>query len=219
MVPGEHGSATIPAPAVGPDMEIRRPVAPPAVPEVPIQNGQLPTRDPGLELKPGPLPHLPLEGSADPASVQQHRGILRTGLEREHTSGQQEAAQPLGEDEIFPMAPAETLRAAVAQAPGSNGHAAAAPAAAEDDQPASIIAEQEKGGEIQGAVSAGLLSLTGQRQDYAQRTAGERAKADAEMTQLEEANTQEQAGERAAAKQEVTGLRGQWSQAQQQLVV
>jgi hypothetical protein len=218
IVPTERAPASIPVPPQGRDVEIRRPAAPPTIPEVSIQNGQLPMRDPGLALKPGPLPHLPLEGSADPAAVQQHRSRLRTGLEREHTSGQQEAAQPLGEDEIFPTVPAETLRAAVAQSPGANGHAAGAPGAAEDDQAASIIAEQEKGGEIQSAVGAGLSSLASQRQDYAQRTAGERAKADTDMRQLEEANSREQTAERAAAKREVFGMRRQWSDAQQELV-
>jgi len=218
IVPEERTPARIPAPAEGRDVEIRRPSAPPTVPEVPIQNGQLPARDPGLELKAGPLPELPLEGSADPATVQQHRSQLGTDLEREHASGQQEAAQPLGEDEIFPTAPAETLRAAVAQSPGANGHAAGAPGAAEDNHAASIIAEQEKGGEIQGAVSAGLSSLASHRQDYTQRTTGERAKADAEMRQLEQTNSQEQTGERAAAKREVLGMRRQWSDAQKELV-
>src|SRR4029077_4684004 len=89
--------------------------------------------------------------------------------------------------------------------------------AAEDDQAASIIAEQEKGGEIQGAVSAGLSSLANQRQDYAQRTTGERAKADAEMQQLEQTNTAEQTAERAATKREVLGMRRQWSDAQKEL--
>jgi len=218
IVPAERAPISIPAPPEGRDVEIRRPAAPPTVPEVPFQNGQLPARDPGLELKPGPLPQLPLEGSADPATVQQHRSHLRTGLEQEHTSGQQEAAQPLGEDEIFPAAPAETLRAAIAQSPGANGHAASAPGGAEDVDAASIIAAQEKGGEIQGGVSAGLSSLASQRQDYAQRTGDERAKADAEMTQLEQANSQEQTTERAAAKREVLGMRHQWSDAQQELV-
>ena len=218
IVPAEQPPTTISAPPEGRDVEIRRPIAPPTIPEVPFHDGQLPTRDPGLELKPGPLPHLPLEGSADPASVQRHRAHLRTGLERERSSGQQEAAQPLGEDEIFPTVPAETLRAAVAQSPGANGHAAGAPDASADDQATSIIAEQEKGAEIQGAVSAGLSSLGNQREDYAQRTAGERAKSDAEMKQLEQTNSQEQTGERAAAKREVLATRRQWSDAQQEVV-
>ncbi|TMC62502.1 MAG: hypothetical protein E6J16_11300, partial [Chloroflexota bacterium] len=202
IVPEERPPTSIPAQPAGRDVEIRAPVA----------------SDSGLELKPGPLPQLPLEGSADPGSVQQHRSHLRAGLELEHKSGQQDAAHPLGEDEIFPTVPAETLRAAVAQSPGANGHAAGAPEGAEDDQAASIIAEEEKGVEIQGAVGVGLSSLASQRQDYAQRTAGERAKADAEMTQLEQTNSQEQTGERAAAKREVLGVRRQWTGAQQQLV-
>jgi hypothetical protein len=218
IVPAERPPTTISTPPAGRDVEIRRPTPPPTIPEVPFHDGQLPTRDPGLELKPGPVPHLPLEGSADPGSVQQHRANLRTGLEREHASGQQEAAQPLGEDEVFPTVPAETLRAAVAQAPGANGHAAGAPGAPDDGQAPSIIAEQEKGAEIQGAVSAGLSSLASQRQDYTQRTAGERAKSDAEMKQLEQTNSQEQSGERVATKREVLGMRRQWTAAQQEVV-
>jgi hypothetical protein len=218
IAPSENAPTTISAVPIGRDVEIRRPPAPPVIPEVPLRDGQLPTRDPGLELQPGPLPHLPLEGSAGPATVQQQRGHLLAGLAREHASGQHDAVQPLGEDELYPSASAETLQAAVASKPSANGHAAEAPGAAEDEEAASIIAQQEKGDEIQGAVSTGLSSLAGQRQEYTQRTAGERAKADAEMTQLEQANSQEQTAERAAAKREVVSMRQQWSAAQQELV-
>jgi phage-related protein len=210
--------ASIPKMPEGRDVEVRRPPAPAQASGLMVTNGQLPTRDPGLELKPGPLPQLPLDGNADPANVQQQRSHLLGGLEREKAGGQQEAIRPLGEDEIFPTAPAETLRASVGEMPGGGGQAAAQPKPGEGDGPASIIAQQEKGGEIQSAVSTGLTALAGQRQEYAQRTAGERARADAEMTQLEHANVQEQAGERATAKREVLGLRGQWSTAQQDLV-
>ena len=85
--------------------------------------------DPGLEIKPGAVPRLPLEGNADPAAVQQQRGHILMGLGREHTTGQRDAAQPLGEDELFPTAPAETLRATVAPAQGANGQSAGAPTA------------------------------------------------------------------------------------------
>jgi hypothetical protein len=196
-------------------VEIRHPVAPPLVPEATAPNGQLPTHDPGLDLKLGPVPQLPVAGNADPSAVhQQHSHVVR-GVEQEHLSGQKDAAQPLGEDEIYPTAPAETLRAAVAQA-SANGHRPAP--AAEDDEAASIIAQQEKSGEIQGAITGGLASLAAERQAHEQRTASERSKADAEMAQLEQANASEQAGERAATKREVAGLRGQWTGAQQELV-
>src|SRR5256885_16262476 len=83
IVPEERPPTSLPAPHEGRDVEVRAPVA----------------TGTGLELKPGPLPQLPPEGSADPGSVQQHRSHLRAGLERGHTSSQQDAAQPLGEDE------------------------------------------------------------------------------------------------------------------------
>ena len=121
----------------GHDAEVRRPAAPPAVAEAAAPNGQLPAHDPGLDLKPGPLPDLPLSGNADPAAVQQQHSHVLNSMEREHAAGQRDAAQPMGEDEIFPAAPAETLRAAVTQAPGGNGHGAAP--SAEDDESASIV--------------------------------------------------------------------------------
>jgi hypothetical protein len=165
----------------------------------------------------GPLPRLPLEGSADPTMVQQQRRHVLAAVEGEHALGQQEAAHPMGEDEIFPNVPAETLRAAVGGTPGSNGHAPA-PAAAEDDEAVSIMAQQEKGSEIQGAVSGGLAGLAAPRREYSKRTVDERAKADTEMAQLEHGNVEQQAGERAAAKREVLGLRGQWTDAQREVV-
>ncbi|MDQ6719344.1 MAG: hypothetical protein M3003_00940, partial [Candidatus Dormibacteraeota bacterium] len=200
------------------DVEVRRPSAPPVAPELPISNGQLPTRDPGLELKPGALPHLPLEGSADPALIQQQRSKVLGGLERDKASAREEAIRPLGEDEIFPKAPAEMLRGSIGAIPSQAGQAPALPKPDEDDEAASIIAQQEKGAEIQSGLGSGLASFAGQREEYAQRTAAERARARAEMSQLEQANSQEQAGERAAAKREVTGFRGQWTAEQQELV-
>ena len=163
-------------------------------------------------------PRLPLVGNADPATVQQHHSRILGGLAREHAAGQRDAAQPVGEDELFPAVPGETLRAAVAAAPGANGESPSAPVTGDDDEAASIIAQQEKGGEIQAAVGGGLSTLAGQRQEYEGRTTGERARADSEMAQLEEANAAEQTGERATAKREVLGLRHQWTSAQQELV-
>jgi hypothetical protein len=199
------------------DVEVQKPASPAVLPEVPVPAGQLPTRDPGLDLHPGPLPRLPSEGNADPSAVPRQRGQVFTKFQQEHVAAQQDATHPLGEDHVFPTAPAETLRAALAQAPAPNGHGPTAPIA-EEDQAASIIAQQEESGEIQSAVSTGLSSLAGHRQEYAQLTAMDRTKANSEMAQLEHANSQAQAVERAATKRDVAALRGQWSSEQQQLV-
>src|SRR5260370_40224270 len=136
-------------------------------------------RDLEVHLKPGALPHLPLEGNADPVFIKQQRSRVLGGLEREKASGQQEAGRPLGEDEIFPTAPAETLRASIGEMPGGAGNAAAQPKPAEDDEAASIIAQQAKRAEIHSAGRTGLASLAAQREHHAQRTAAEPAKAHA----------------------------------------
>jgi hypothetical protein len=209
---------SLPAMPGGRDIPVKNPPALPPTAPMPIADGQLPTRDPGLELKPGTLPHLPLEGSADPALLQQQRSRVVSGIEREKASGHENASRPLGEDEIFPTAPAERLRGSVGEIPRAVGQAAGQLKPAEDDEAASIIAQQEKGPEIHSAIGTGLASFAGQREEYAQRTTGERARADAEMSQLEQANSQEQAGQRAAARHEVAGLRTQWTTAQQEVV-
>src|SRR5436305_8784518 len=176
-------------------------------------------RDAPVRARGDTLPHLPLEGNADPALVHQQHASVLSSVEREHVSGRQDATRHFGEDEIFPTAPVETLRGSIGETPSRAGAAPTQPKPAEDDEAASIIAQQEKGAEIQSAVGTGLASLAGQREEYAQRTAGERARADAEMSQLEQGNSQEQASERGAAQREVAGLRGQWTTAQQALVV
>lgn len=198
-------------------MAIAEPAPAPSIPKVPEGQDTRVTRPAPAAGSLGPAPRLPLEGSSDPAAVQQQRTHVLAALERQQISGQQQAAQPMGENEIFPTAPPETLRAAVATAPGSNGHAPASPPA-EDEEAVSIIAQQERAGEIQSAIGGGLTGLASRRQEYEQRTSAEQAKADAEMAQLEHANSEQQVGERASAKQEVLGLRGQWSGAQRELV-
>src|SRR2546430_406527 len=195
VAPTEPVSGRIPRPAEGRDIEIR------------------PRSGPSTGAA-----RLPLVGNADPAAVQQQHGHVLSDLARERAAGQRDAAQPMGEDELFPTVHTETLRATVAAAPGANGASPGPPAAGDDDEAASIIAQQEKGGEIQSAVSGGLATLAGQRQEYADRSAGERAKADTEMAELEHGNVAQQTGERAAAKRDVLGLRHQWTNAQQELV-
>src|SRR5438876_9011256 len=197
----------------------------PAATRLAVAERSIPSNAPAMpeardvQVRPGgdSLPHLPLEGNADPALVHQQHARVLSSVEREHVSGRQNAMRPLGEDEIFPTAPAETLRGSIGETASRAGAAAAQPKPAEDDEAASIIAQQEKGAEIRRALGSGMASLAGQREEYAQRTAGEHAKADAEMSQLEQANSQEQASERGAAKREVAGLRGQWTTAQQEL--
>src|SRR5690349_4936532 len=116
--------SSLPMMPEGRDVEVRRPPAPAIAPELPISNVELPTRDPGLDLKPGALPHVPLEGSADPSLIHQQRTRVLGGIEQEKASGLHEASRPLGEDEILPTAPAEALHGSNGEMSGRAGQAA-----------------------------------------------------------------------------------------------
>src|SRR2546425_3263608 len=47
----------------------------------------------------GTLPHLPLQGNADPALIHQQHARVVSSVEREHVGGRQDATRPLGEDQ------------------------------------------------------------------------------------------------------------------------
>src|SRR5438132_3986341 len=99
-----------------------------------------------VQVRPGgdSLPHLPLEGNADPALVHQQHASVLSSVEREHVSGRQNAMRPLGEDELFPTAPVETLRGSIGETASRAGDAAAQPKPAEAEEAASIPAHQEQ---------------------------------------------------------------------------
>ncbi len=177
---------------------------------------RLPTTDRGLHIAPGPRPHLPLEGSADPVQVHRQQAHLERALADEHARGRLDAARDYGEGTIYPTAPAETL---VARVDGVQGPADGAPAAgAEPDEAVSVIAQQEKGASVQAAASAGVGELAQQRRAYAEKTLEARAGSEQEIAAHERANIAEQAGERNAAQQDVRGLRSRWTQEQHELV-
>jgi hypothetical protein len=90
----------------------------------------LPTRDPGLQqVSAGAPPRLELEGNADPQQAQQQRAELEKGVTDAHVKGQQDLAQPMGENEIYPQVPQETLRAEGIGGGGGGAGGAAAQAA------------------------------------------------------------------------------------------
>ncbi len=177
---------------------------------------RLPTTDGGMNLAPGPLPHLPLAGSTDPGQVRSQQAELDQSLAAEHARGRQQAAQDYGERAIFPTAPTETLVARV--------DAAFAPAdgsplgGARPDEAVSLIAQQEKGDSVQAAARAGVGEMAQQRQVYAEKTSEARAGSELEISAHERANIAEQAGMRNAAQQEVLGHRSRWTQEQHELV-
>ncbi len=186
----------------------------------------LPTRDPSLEqVSAGSPPPLELAGDADPKQAQEQRTKLEKGVADAHTQGQQDLAQPMGENEIYPKVPQETLRAEGIGGGGAAGGGAAAKGAggeglggAAGDDAVSIIAQQEKGSEIQAAVAKAQAEIAAKRQEHTTQVAQEKTRSNQEITRLQQENTTQQAQERAKAQGEVTKLRSDWQKEQDSLV-
>ncbi|HEX6623380.1 MAG TPA: hypothetical protein VF064_06675, partial [Pyrinomonadaceae bacterium] len=192
----------------------------------------LPTNDPGLDVDAGEPPPLELEGDADPQRAAEQRANLEQSVADTHAQGQRDAAQPMGESEIYPTVPKETLRAKVPEAGGGGGVAAAAgggPAAAamaggegggggDSAEAASIIAQEKSGGEIQAAVSKAQGDMAAERVKHTEKVAEEKSKSQEEIAKAESENAAAQEAERSKAQGEVAEARADWSEEQQQVV-
>jgi len=187
----------------------------------------IPTSDPALQqVSAGATPRLELQGNADPQQAQQQRGELEKGIADAHSKGQQELAQPMGENEIYPKVQPETLRAegigggsgaaggAAAKAPGG----AAGGGGAGGDEAVSIIAQQEHSQEIQAGVAQAQAEIAGKRQEHSAKVEEEKARSNEEIAQLQTENSAQQAAERTKAQAEVQQQRSAWQKEQDTLI-
>ena len=265
---GPSGATALPAGAdrslpKPPDPKV--PTAPPPAPPTPqvattpegsmgAEGGQeirsainrLPAHDPEVRIPADPAPRVRLDGAADPAAVdaQAAEGEASVTTAAGHASA--DAVQPMGEDELYPTVPPETLRADVsaggddgggagggdggagggagggtvvgADGGGAGGGGAGAEGGTTEDEAASIIAHQEHGPEIQGAVAQGTGLMATARSDRARAEGDERRRGEEEMTRLEQENAAEQADERNQARAEVSGKRAEWRAQQAEVV-
>lgn len=186
----------------------------------------LPTSDPGLQqVSASAPPHLELQGNADPQQAQQQRGELEKGIADAHTKGQQELAQPMGENEIYPKVPQETLRAeGIGGGGGAAGGAAAKAPGGEagggegGDEAVSIIAQQEHGQEIQAGVAKAQAEIAAKRQEHSSKVEEEKARSHQEIAKLQSENSAQQAAERTKAQAEVQQQRSAWQKEQDALI-
>jgi hypothetical protein len=222
----------------------------------------LPTTDPALNVTAAPPPALVLEGDADPARAQAQREQLEGSLQETRAQGQQDAAQPLGEDQIYPTVQPETLTAnpnapaepaggapqgdsgpgvlgtlaacasaggrglAAAQASAGRGAGAAAAGATgagaaaggADVETASIIAQEQRGGEIRAAVGQAQTGMTAGQQARAAAETRANQQAQAEVERRVQQNSTEQSTARSRALADVQTQRGDWNREQTQLV-
>src|SRR5262249_27623093 len=132
--------------------------------------GGMPTKDPALNTTVGVAAKGPLKDDTDPQLTEQQRGKLIDKNAQLHEAGQEDAAQAMGEDQIYPDVPPETLRAKVPGGPGPAVAAPKAPAAGPAAGPVppvalSAIATQERGPQIQAGFADGQGKMAVERQN------------------------------------------------------
>jgi hypothetical protein len=182
----------------------------------------LPTVAPGLKATADPAPQVELTGNANPAQADEQRQKLQASVTDTQAQGRRDVAQEMGENtRIFPSVAPETLTAKVPKggvAGGGGGKPTAAGGSPADQEALSIIAHEEKGGEIQVAVAKVQSDMAAKKEDYATKVGEEKAKSAKEIAALEAKSTAEQAQVRSKAQAKVRGKKTEWSEEQEKKV-
>ncbi|HEX9986260.1 MAG TPA: hypothetical protein VGF69_23575 [Thermoanaerobaculia bacterium] len=174
----------------------------------------LPTTDPALAETAGPPPVVELAGEADPAVAEEQRTQLDETTANLETEGAADAAADMGENEIYPVVPDETLTATA----GGEGGAGGGSAVEVDDDTAAIVAEEKEGDTVRAEASAAQGEMAQAEADQQTEEAKERTDHDQKVQQAVEENESQQTEQRASAKAEVEAKRGEWTTEQRSMV-
>ncbi|MFF9001877.1 DUF4157 domain-containing protein [Streptomyces achromogenes] len=176
----------------------------------------LPTKDEALEqARAGDAPGVGMTGAAEQSAGEQDGHVDAKGRQTIGTA-RDDAGRRMGEDQVYPDAPEETMTARVPGARGGQGAAAASGGAtgAVPPEAASEVAEHDRGPQFQAAFTDGARSMSEGRQtkdrDVRDAQDRHRQQVDAEIA----ANTGSQAAEREKAMGEVTAQREDWRKEQ-----
>ncbi|TDC05169.1 hypothetical protein E1265_35580, partial [Streptomyces sp. 8K308] len=179
----------------------------------------IPTTDDGLkDAKVGRAAPVPLEDDTDPQRTDEQQSELKDKSAELKTQGREDAAQPMGEDQIFPTVPGETLTGAGAGGSGQDPQQqGAAGGPASPQLPADVlgaVAEHEQGPQIQAAFGQGqermLTEKTAKDEGFLTKQREHDQRVQAEI----DANSSEQESVRTGAATEVEDARQQWQQEQ-----
>ncbi|GAB3417838.1 eCIS core domain-containing protein [Flindersiella endophytica] len=185
----------------------------------------VPTTDARLHQTVGPAPKVKLEGETDPALGDEQNRQLREQTGELQSIGREDSALPLGEDQIYPNVPGETLRASVpghqatrrGRSAPAGGGAAAGPEAT-DAKSLSLVAEQEKGQELRAGFGQGDQQMGTAGDEKSAKSTEERQTNQEEIDRAIAANGDQQALERTRAKEQATGQRAAWRAEQDKVV-
>ncbi|MFJ9415744.1 DUF4157 domain-containing protein [Streptomyces sp. NPDC101227] len=179
---------------------------------------ELPSTDPGMQgTKVGDAPGLPLQDDSDPQRTDEQGQKLDERKNELHQSGREDAARPMGEDQIYPDVPRETLTGKV---PGGKGKKAGqaggrkAPTGGVPIESASALAEHDRGPQIQAAFGNGRQQMTDERRTKDQKAKDDKQRHDRDLKREVDANSKTQANERAKGRSEISHHRDTWRKEQ-----
>ncbi|GAB7045621.1 eCIS core domain-containing protein [Catenuloplanes indicus] len=187
----------------------------------------VPTTDPALTgATVGPAPRVELAGETDPALTDRQTQALTETSGRLATVGREDAGRPLGEDRVFPDVPPESLQANV-PAPAGGGQPAAGPApgggagapAGVPMTAVSVVAQQERGPQIQASVGEGQAQMAAGAQQKEQDAAQAHQQHQADVAATLQENVDAQASERQRVSVEAAAQREQWQSEQDTLLL
>jgi phage-related protein len=217
----------IPAPPAAPTQSVSEPRVPgeAQLSEQDVRQVQqavrsLPTTDPALHVTVDPAPRLQLEGNADPARAREQRADMSQGVRAAHEHGTQDAATPLGEHNVYPHVPPETLQAGIPGGNGTDGVSGGAAVGGREatDEITSIVAQQERGAEIRAAVGSARADMVAGREEHAQTVTNAREESQGQIDEAVRQNADSQTAERARAREDVQRQRNDWANEQRELV-
>ncbi|MFI0237713.1 DUF4157 domain-containing protein [Streptomyces sp. NPDC016845] len=179
--------------------------------------GEVPTTDPALNAR-VEAPKVELSGESDPKRTDKQADNLRETSGRILAVGREDTAKPMGEDQIYPDVPAETLTGNVPGGSGTGGRrrGRTGPAGGGAESGVAIVAQQERGPQVQASVGQAQGRMTTEETSRQQGEAEARERSQEEQDKAVAENAEAQSGERGEGARLVKAERVQWRSEQDQ---
>ncbi|MGW0209342.1 eCIS core domain-containing protein [Streptomyces sp. NPDC003233] len=186
-----------------------------------VQNMQdavndVPSTDPGLNVTVGPAPQVQLTGDADPKLTDQQAGKYNDKTSEIQNTGRQDAAKPLGEDQIYPDVPKETLKGNVPGGVGGQGGGGKAGTQLKPGE--ATVVQQQRGPQIKQAIGQGQGQVGSAQADNEQQQAEARKKNQSDIDKETADNARKQTDKRGEVGVQAKQARDQWRSEQDQKV-
>lgn len=176
----------------------------------------LPTKDDGLQnTRVGDAPRLPLENDSDPQRTDEQGHKLDERKNELHRSGRADAGLPMGEDQLYPDVPKETLTGKVTG--GKGGAKASGQRSVSGGVPiesASAVAEHDRGPQIQAGFAQGRQQMGQERQAKDKKSTDDRKQYDEDLKREVDASGKKQADARDKGRSDISDSRDQWRKEQ-----